>query len=68
MTTRADAIAAAAAAQASAIDRLAHRNPHEAAIAAYVPGGPTVEQLEARIRAWQNERRQPPTDTSRPSG
>lgn len=53
------AVVAAAAAQAAAIERLATRDPHEAAQAAYVPGGPSVEQLEQRIRDWQGERAQP---------
>lgn len=56
MSTRDTAITAAGRAHADAIERLAHRDPHEAALAAHVPGGPTVAELEQRIRAWQSER------------
>lgn len=49
------AIAAAARAYADALDRLAARDPREAAEAAWVPGGPSVDQIEARIRARRSE-------------
>lgn len=51
MTTREQAIAAAGQALADALERLASRSPREAALAAHYPGGPSVEVLEARIRA-----------------
>lgn len=56
MSPREDCIVAAGVAQAAAIERLAARDPHEAALAAHVPGGPSVEELERRIREWQGER------------
>lgn len=56
MTSREQAVAAAGRALADAVDRLTGRDPHEAALAAYVPGGPSVDELEARIQAWQGER------------
>ncbi len=57
--SRQAAVSAAATAQAAAIERLATRDPHEAAVAAHVPGGPSVAELETRIRDWQGERAQP---------
>lgn len=53
--TRDEAIAAAGQALADATDRLATGDPRESALAAYVPGGPTVDELENRIRAWQGQ-------------
>lgn len=68
MISREEAIAAAGRAHAAAIERLDSRDPHEAAAAAWVPGGLSVQELEERIRAWQQERRQAPTDASPPTG
>lgn len=50
--SRDEAVAAAGVAQADAIERLVARDPREAALAAHVPGGLSVEELEVRIRAW----------------
>ena len=44
------AIAAAGEALAAAWERFDSMTPAEAARAAYMPGGPSVEELEARIR------------------
>ncbi|WP_369133016.1 hypothetical protein [Modestobacter sp. I12A-02662] len=49
--TREEAIARAGAAHAAAMERLATRDSHEAALVAYVPGGPAVAGFEAGIRA-----------------
>jgi hypothetical protein len=68
LPTKAECIAAAAQAQADAIHRLSTRDPREAAVAAHVPGGPSVAELEARIRDWQSRYRDDPTDTSPPTG
>lgn len=51
MTTRAEAIEAAARALADGIALRNSMTPLEAARAAWSPGGPSVEELEARIRA-----------------
>jgi len=51
VTAREEAIAAAARHHAEAIARLDSRTPHEAALAAYEPGGPSLAELEARIAA-----------------
>lgn len=51
MTGQAQAIAAAGQAFWDALERLNARDPHEAAVAAWEPGGPSVEQIEADIRA-----------------
>lgn len=51
MTTRADAIAAAAWILAAARAERDAMTPDAAARAAYVPGGPSVAELAARIRA-----------------
>jgi len=50
MTSRPEAVTAAGTVLARARAALDERTPREAAEAAYVPGGPTVEQLEAQIR------------------
>lgn len=50
MSTRAAAVADAGAVLARALVSLEERSPREAAEAAYVPGGPSVEVIEARIR------------------
>lgn len=55
MRTREESLAAAGRAFADALARLDARDPHEAALAAYEPGGPSVEQLEAAIRAERGE-------------
>lgn len=48
--TKDEAIAAAGAIAAQAYQDLVERSPRESAEAAYVPGGPPVEELERRIR------------------
>lgn len=50
VSTREEAITAAGEAFADALERLNARDPREAARAAWVPGGPCVEEIEARIR------------------
>lgn len=50
-----EAIAAAGEAFADALERLASRTPQEAARAAWQPGGPSVDVLEARIRAQRTQ-------------
>ena len=49
--TREEAIAAAGRVLADGIAEQLSRTPNEAAEAAYVPGGPSVDELEDRIRA-----------------
>lgn len=49
--TRDEAIAAAGACLAQARADQAGRSPREAAEAAYRPGGPSIDDLEAEIRA-----------------
>lgn len=51
MTTRTEAIAAAGRVFARAKADLLEKPPRESAEAAYVPGGPSVDELEQRIRA-----------------
>ena len=51
MTTQAEAIADASLVLARARADLIEKPPRESAEAAYVPGGPTVDELERRIRA-----------------
>lgn len=46
---------AAADIAAEAIVRTMSRDPRNAAVAAYVEGGPSVEELEARIRHFHAE-------------
>lgn len=53
--TQAEAFAAAGRAHAEAIARLESRDPHTAALAAYEPGGPSVEEIEAEIRAERGQ-------------
>lgn len=48
--TRDECIECAAAVRASGIAEADDRDPRAAAEAAYVPGGPSVEELERRIR------------------
>lgn len=48
--TREESIAAAGRALADAISRRDSLSPHQAALEAYVPGGPSVDELEDRIR------------------
>ena len=55
MTTREQAIAAAAEALADGLELLATRSPRESALAAHYPGGPSVEVLEARIHAMRSQ-------------
>ena len=65
MRTRDECIAAAGQALADAIERLDATDPHEAALAAHEPGGPSVAEIEALIRA---QRGKSPTDASPPTG
>lgn len=51
MTTRQEAIEAAARALADGIALRDSMPPREAALAAWSPGGPSVDELEQRIRA-----------------
>lgn len=51
MKTRAECIAAAGRAQAAALARREALEPHEAAVAAHRPGGPSVAEIEALIRS-----------------
>lgn len=51
MTTQEQAIADAGRILADARADLLERSPRESALAAYVPGGPDVDELERRIRA-----------------
>lgn len=55
MTTREEAIEAAGRVWAAACARQAALTPREAAQEAYVPGGPSVDELEARIRARREQ-------------
>jgi hypothetical protein len=57
--TRADAIAAAARIWADTCARQAALTPRQAAIEAYQPGGPSVEEIEQRIRARRAAQRAP---------
>lgn len=69
--TRADVIADAGRVWARACARMAALTPREQAEEAYRPGGPSVDELEARIRAQRGmpalDRSGPP-DTSPPTG
>jgi hypothetical protein len=51
VTTRDEAIQRAAQALADCRARIARMTPEEQAAAAYLPGGPSVEELTARLRA-----------------
>lgn len=53
MTTYDEAIQHAGRALAEGFRRLQEGTPREAAERAYTPGGPSVEQLEARIVSWR---------------
>lgn len=53
--TRDECIAAAGAALADAIAERDAMTPRQAALAAHRPGGPTVDELEARITAQRAE-------------
>jgi hypothetical protein len=55
--TKEECLAAAGAALAEAVAEFEARTPREAAEAAYRPGGPSVEELEARIRAQRDTAR-----------
>ena len=56
---RADAIIAAGRALAGAIARRDALSPRAAAEEAFVPGGPSVEEIEQRIRARRAAQRIP---------
>lgn len=58
--TRQEAIAAAGRILARARADLLEKSPRESAEAAYVPGGPSVDELQARIRAWLSGTRDEP--------
>lgn len=53
--TREQCIAEAGAALAAALDERDLMTPRQAALAAHRPGGPSVEELEARIRQQRGE-------------
>jgi hypothetical protein len=53
--TRTDAISAAGRVLARARYLLMELSPRESAMAAYVPGGPSVDDLERRIRALRGD-------------
>lgn len=55
MTTREQCIAEAGEVLAAGIARQAARSPREAALAAWEPGGPSVDEIEAEIRAERAE-------------
>lgn len=57
MTTYAEAIAAAAQVLVDARARIAALTPRQAATAAYVPGGPSVDELEAKVLRLRAETR-----------
>lgn len=57
--TRESCIEAAGRALAVAEQRLLTADPHEAAVAAHQPGGPSVAELEARIRTYQQQAQAP---------
>jgi len=64
MTPRQQAISAAGRVWAAGCARQAALTPREAAEEAYVPGGPSVDELERRIR---RRRGLPPLDRSGPT-
>lgn len=49
--TREEAVAAAGAIYAAALAEQDEQTPREAAEAAYLPGGPSIDELENRVRA-----------------
>lgn len=53
--TKAESLAAVGPILAEGIVRTMSRDPHDAAVAAYIEGGPSVEELEARIRGFHAE-------------
>jgi len=53
--TRDECITAAARVWADTCARQAALTPRQAAIEAYQPGGPSVDELEQRIRTWRAE-------------
>lgn len=53
--TRQECFEAAGQALADAIARLESADPHEAALAAYEPGGPSVAEIEALIRQQRGD-------------
>lgn len=54
MTTREEAINRAGRTLAEGIRRMQEGTPREAAERAYTPGGPSVDELEARIIQFRN--------------
>ena len=54
MTTREEAIYRAGRTLAEGIRRMQEGTPREAAERAYTPGGPSVDELEARIIQFRN--------------
>jgi len=59
MSKHDELIAAAGRKWAEACARQAARTPREAAEAAHRPGGPSVDELEARIRAQRTAQAEP---------
>ncbi|SES21173.1 hypothetical protein SAMN04488000_118131 [Lentzea albida] len=55
MTTREEAIRAAGTVLAHIRHLIATRTPRESAEAAWVPGGPSLDELERRIRVLRGE-------------
>lgn len=55
MTTYEEAINQAAKPLAEAFFRIQEGTAREAAERAHTPGGPTVDELEARITRWRNQ-------------
>lgn len=55
MRTRQECIAAAGAALAASIERQSALTPRQAAERAHRPGGPSVDELERRIRAQREQ-------------
>lgn len=62
MTTRDEAVQTAAKALAQGVRLLYEGTPREAAERAYNPGGPSVDELEARIRAHRAASARPAGD------
>lgn len=54
MTTREEAINRAGRTLAEGIRRMQEGSPREAAERAYTPGGPSIDELEARIIRFRN--------------
>lgn len=57
MATYEDAVTAAAQILTDVRARMATLTPRQAAVEAYVPGGPSIDELETRIRALRAQPR-----------